>query len=51
MIRAKIISFLESVKIRILVYVSRGFIIYRNEDMEIGGRRFRHIDVEMTYGE
>lgn len=26
-------------------------IIYRNEDMGIGGRRFKHIDVEMTYGE
>lgn len=26
-------------------------IIYRNDDMGIGDRRFKHIDVEMTYGE
>ena len=26
-------------------------IIYRNDDMGIGNRRFKHIDVEMTYGE
>jgi len=26
-------------------------IVYRNEDIGAGGRRFRHIDVEMTYGE
>lgn len=26
-------------------------ITYRNEDMGIGDRRFKHIDVEMTYGE
>ena len=26
-------------------------IAYRNEDIGIGGRRFKHIDVEMTYGE
>ena len=26
-------------------------IIYRNEDMGIGDRRFKHIDVEMIYGE
>ena len=26
-------------------------IIYRNEDMGINGIRFKHIDVEMTYGE
>ena len=26
-------------------------IIYRNEDMGIDGRRFKHIDVEVTYGE
>lgn len=26
-------------------------ITYRNEDMRIGDRRFKHIDVEMIYGE
>lgn len=26
-------------------------IIYRNDDMGIGDRRFKHIDVEMIYGE
>lgn len=26
-------------------------ITYRNEDMGIGDRRFKHIDVEMIYGE
>lgn len=26
-------------------------ITYRNEDMGIGDGRFKHIDVEMTYGE
>lgn len=27
------------------------YIVYRNDDLGIDGRRFRHIDVEMTYGE
>ena len=31
--------------------VEIGFVIYRNEEMGVGDRRFKHIDVEMTYGE
>lgn len=26
-------------------------IVYRNDDLEIDGRRFKHIDVELIYGE
>lgn len=26
-------------------------IVYRNDDLGIGNRRFRHIDVELIYGE
>lgn len=26
-------------------------IIYRNEDLGIGGRQFKHIDVEMVFGD
>lgn len=26
-------------------------IVYRNEDLGIGGRRYRHIDIELCYGE
>lgn len=26
-------------------------IVYRNDDLGIGDRRFKHIDVELTYGE
>ena len=26
-------------------------IVYRNDDMGIGGQRFKHIDVELIYGE
>lgn len=27
------------------------YIVYRNDDFGIDGRRFKHIDVELTYGE
>jgi len=26
-------------------------IVYRNDDLGIGGRRFKHIDIELIYGE
>lgn len=26
-------------------------IVYRNEDLGIGNRHFKHIDIELTYGE
>lgn len=27
------------------------YIVYRNDDLGIDSRRFKHIDVELTYGE
>ena len=43
---------LKNITERLLLEMSEiACIIYRNEDMGIGGRRFKHIDVEMTYGE
>lgn len=43
---------LNNIAKRLLLEVSEiACVIYRNEDIGIGGRRFRHIDVEMTYGE
>ena len=43
---------LKSIAERLLLDVQEiACVVYRNEDMGIGGRRFKHIDVEMTYGE
>ena len=43
---------LKSIAERLLLEVQEiACVVYRNEDMGIGGRRFKHIDVEMTYGE
>lgn len=43
---------LKSIAERLLLEIQEIVcVVYRNEDMGIGGRRFKHIDVEMTYGE
>ena len=45
-------TYLKNIAEQLLCEISEiACIVYRNEDIGTDGRRFKHIDVEMTYGE
>lgn len=47
-----VLQIVRSIAERLMLEVEEiAYIVYRNDDLGIDGRRFKHIDVEMTYGE